>query len=238
LQGTAADRIASTLLNLIYPSRCPVCEGPSDSYRTAPICTACFSGIERYEGPSCAVCFEPLASEHASTCGSCLKREPPFSRIVSYGLHTGALRAAVNFLKFYSTRRLARHLGNLVCELELPRVDCIVPVPMSARGLRERGFNQTLLIGRTVSKKTGVPVEAGLLSKVKDTPPQVGLSVRERRKNLRGAFKANSGLNGEKILLLDDVVTTATTARECSTALMKAGAGEVVVASVYRAPAR
>jgi predicted amidophosphoribosyltransferase len=109
---------------------------------------------------------------------------------------------------------------------------------MSARGLRERGFNQTLLIGRTVSKKTGSPMEAGILSKVKDTPPQVGLSFRERRKNLRGAFKANGKLSGEKVLLLDDVVTTATTARECSKALLKAGAGEVVVASVSRAPAR
>jgi ComF family protein len=176
-----------------------------------------------------------LKSEYAGTCGACLKDEPPFSRIVSFGLHEGALKSAVNFLKFYSARGLAKDLGEMVAGLDIPRVDCIVAVPLSAKGLRTRGFNQTLLIGRTLSKKLGIPLELGLLEKVKDTLPQVGLNRKERVKNIKGAFGVSRKLGGEKVLLLDDVVTTTTTARECSKALLKAGAGEVAVASVSRA---
>jgi ComF family protein len=235
MQGATADRIAATLLNLVYPSVCPVCEGASDSYRYAPICSECFNAIERYEGPACPVCFEPLKSEHAGTCGACLKDEPPFRRVASFGLHEGALKAAINFLKFKSARGLARELGRMVASMEIPRADIMVSVPLSLKGLRNRGFNQTLLVGRTISKRTGVPLELGLLRKVKDTLPQVGLNKKERAKNLRGAFEVSRKLNGEKVLLLDDVVTTTATVRECAKVLLRAGAGEVAVVSVSRA---
>lgn len=238
MQGTASDRIAAALLNLVYPSKCPVCNGPSDGFRTSPICVSCFSGIGRYRGPACSVCFEPLASEHASTCGECLSKAPPFSRIMSYGLHEGALKQAVNLLKFHSAKGLARELGALVASMEIPPADFMVPVPLSARGLRERGFNQTLLIARAVSGKTGVSVRTGLLAKTKDTPPQVGLQAKARLKNVRGVFATSARLRGEKVLLLDDVVTTTATVRECSKALLKAGAGDVTVLSVSRARGR
>lgn len=238
VRGTASDRIAAALLNLVYPTRCPECGGPSDGLRTAPVCVSCFHSIERYHGPACAVCFEPLASEHASTCGGCLAKPPPFSRLMSYGLHEGALKRAVNLLKFHSARGMARELGALVASMELPRADFIVPVPLSPRGLRERGFNQTLLIARALSRKTGVPVRMGLLVKAKDTPPQVGLPAKARLRNVRGAFGTAAGLGGQRVLLLDDVVTTTATVRECAKALLKAGAGEVSVVSVSRARGR
>jgi ComF family protein len=138
-------------------------------------------------------------------------------------------------LKFYSVRGLAKDLGEMVASLDLPGTDFIVGVPLSAKGLRKRGFNQTLLVGKTVSKKLGIPLEFGLLTKVKDTLPQIGLNKNERVRNLKGAFGVSRKLGGEKVLLLDDVVTTTTTVRECSKALLKAGAGEVAVASVSRA---
>lgn len=238
MQGTASDRIAAALLNLVYPSRCPACGGPTDGLRTSPICVSCFSGIGRYREPACAVCFEPLASGHASTCGDCLSKAPPFSRLVSYGLHEGTLKQAVNLLKFRSARGLARELGSLVASTEVPRADFMVPVPLSPRGLRDRGFNQTLLIARAVSRKTGVPVRTGLLVKTKDTPPQVGLSSKARLRNVRGAFGATARLSGQRVLLLDDVVTTTATVRECAKALLRAGAGEVSVVSVSRARGR
>jgi len=235
MPGASADRIAATLLNLVYPSACPVCEGASDSYRYAPICSNCFSEIERYEGPACPVCFEPLKSEHAGICGACLKDEPPFKRIASYGLHEGALKTAINLLKFHSVRGLARELGTMVASIDLPPADIIVSVPLSLKGLRARGFNQTLLVGRTISKISGIPLELGLLRKLKDTPPQVGLNRKEREKNLKGAFEVSRKLSGERVLLLDDVVTTTSTVRECAKVLLKAGAGEVSVASISRA---
>lgn len=238
MQGTLADRIAASLLNMVYPSECPECGGASDNLRTHPLCGACFSGIGRYTGPACPVCYEPLKSEHASTCGECLKKAPPFSRVISYGLHEGALKSAINLLKFYSAKGLAAELGALASSVDVPPADFIVPVPLSPSGLRKRGFNQTLLIGRAVSKRIGVPLRTGLLRKIRDTLPQVGLSAKERLRNLKGAFGVSRKLSGESVLLLDDVVTTTATVRECSKALLKAGAGEVAVLSVSRARAR
>ena len=114
-------------------------------------------------------------------------------------------------------------------------VDFIAPVPLSAEGLRKRGFNQALLIAREVSRALGVPVSTDVLIKHRHTPPQVGLSAEERRKNVKGAFSMLRGLQGERVLIIDDVVTTTATARECAGTLLKGGAGEVRVASVTRA---
>lgn len=230
------EKLAAAVLNAVYPSRCPVCQAPSDSASHAPICRRCFSTITRYQGPSCPVCALPLASEHAGLCGDCLRRKPRFSRVVAYGLYTGALRAAINHLKFAPVKRLSRPLGRLLAELRVPAADVIAPVPIGVRTLRERGFNQTLLLARALSRRTGIALSAGLLYKKKETLPQVGLSSRQRMANLKGAFGAREGLNGQRVILLDDVVTTGATARECSKALAKAGAREVTVVALARAP--
>jgi ComF family protein len=180
------------------------------------------------------VCAEPATSPHAATCGRCLKSPPPFSRVQSFGLYAGALREAVHELKFNGARRLARPLGRLLAHLDLPLTDVIVPVPLSPRSLRERGFNQTLLVAHSLSRETGIPVERRVLAKPKDTPPQVGLPRAERLRNLRGAFRARGNLDGLTVLLLDDVVTTTATVRECTRVLLRAGAREVPVASIAR----
>ena len=234
-------------LNFIYPSRCPVCGERSDAFSTSPICRRCWSGIKQHEGPSCRICLEPFASEHATLCGRCLKERPLFTRALNCGLYTGALKEAIHLLKFSSIKRLAKPLGMLLSGLCLnggltgcppcPEISSIVPVPLSLQGLRQRGFNQTVLIGRVVSKALGIPLLARLLYKKKDTPPQVGLFARERARNLRGAFgiiSTGGKLKGERVLLLDDVMTTGATARECSKTLLKAGAEEVFVATIAR----
>jgi ComF family protein len=230
----ALDRIASALLNIVYPARCPVCDCDSDTCRTAPLCSKCWNGINRYGGPSCGICGEPFTSGHAAICGRCLIKHPPFEKARSYGLYTGALREAVHLLKFKSVKRLSGPLGHLLARLDIPRVDCIVSVPLSPRGLRERGFNQTLLVARALSRATGIPLDASSLHKKKETSPQVGLSRSQRMNNLRGAFGTRRRLDGRSVLLVDDVITTGATVRECSKTLMRAGASEVHALSIAR----
>lgn len=145
------------------------------------------------------------------------------------------MKEAIHLLKFGAVKRLARPLGALLAVLDLPPADFIVPVPLSLEGLRHRGFNQTLLIAREVARRTGMPLETGLLYKKKDTPPQVALSRSARIKNLRAAFGARRALEGGRVLLIDDVITTGATAAECSKTLLKAGAEEVYAASLARA---
>jgi len=233
--GEITGRLASFFLSAVYPSRCPVCGGDSDTHPTSPVCRGCWESIGPYEGPACGICARPLGSALAETCGECLKKRPPFVRAFSFGLYEGALREAVHLLKFQGVKRLSGPLGALLAGVDLPAVDAVVPAPLSLGSLRERGFNQALLIGRALAESLRVEFRAWLLEKKKDTPPQVSLTRSERLINLRGAFRAREKLRGERILLVDDVITTGATVAECSKVLLKAGAGEVYAASLARA---
>jgi ComF family protein len=207
----------------------------SNSLLYSPICRNCWSGIKRYEGASCRICSEPFTSDAGDICGRCLMERPPFAGVITYGLYSDTLKEAINLLKFSSVKRLAKPLGMLIAKLDIPQVDMIVPVPLSIKRLRQRGFNQTLLIGRVVSKTLDIPLSSELLYKKKETLPQAVLSASDRARNLKNAFATRSRLKGETVLLVDDVMTTGATARECSKTLLKAGAGKVFVATVARA---
>ncbi|MDA8168276.1 MAG: ComF family protein [Nitrospiraceae bacterium] len=224
------------LVSGIFPSSCPVCGGASDELSHSPICGSCWREIRPYNGPACRICGEPLASEHAIHCGTCLAgKRPAFTRVFYYGLYEGALKEAIGICKFHKVRRLARPLAGFMLELGLPAVDAVTAVPLAKKRLLERGFNQGLLLGREISKAIGAPLLPGALRKVKKTGPQAALGRKERLENLRGAFAAGKKcVEGKTILLVDDVITTGATARECSRALLKAGAKEVYVAALAR----
>jgi ComF family protein len=176
----------------------------------------------------------PLASEYSGVCGQCFKKEPPFSKVINFGLYEGVLAEAINHLKFHGIKKLSKPLGRLLLRFDLPGVDGIVPVPLSIKRLRERGFNQSLLLARVISTKRKVPLLMDILVKKKETPPQTGLSAKERLLNLKNAFEVKGDLRNLRLLLVDDVMTTGATATECSKQLMKAGAKEVVVLTLAR----
>lgn len=155
--------------------------------------------------------------------------------VLNYGIYSDALAEAINLMKFSGLRRLANPMGKLFLNLEMPECDGIIPVPLSKSALRERGFNQSLLMAKVISEKLKTPLYMDMLLKRKDTLPQVGLSAKERMKNLKGAFKTNGKISSLRLLLLDDVMTTGATARECSKTLMSAGAKEVIVITLARA---
>ena len=121
----------------------------------------------------------PFSSEYSTVCGQCLKKTPPFSKVIEYGLYEGVLAEAINQLKFHGLKRLSKPLGKLMLSLDLPEVDGIVPVPLTIKGLRERGFNQSLLMARVLSKEMRVPLLMDVLFKKKETHPQIGLSAKE-----------------------------------------------------------
>ncbi len=226
--------LISHLINILYPSQCPLCEGASDKFICSPLCSYCWSQIRRYTGPSCRICAMPFSSELSSICGQCLKQCPPFSKVITFGIYEGALAEAINQLKFHNVRRLSGPLGTLLSNISLPAINGIVPVPLHIKSLRERGFNQSLLIARTLSRRRTIPLFIDMLIKKKETPPQIGLSARERISNVRKAFAARGNIKGLRILLVDDVVTTGATVRECSHELLNAGAREVIVATIAR----
>ncbi len=180
-------------------------------------------------------------------CSLCQRTDPPFERAVAYGSYDGPLRDLVHLLKFESIRPAAKVLGSMLAEtivalepsLPVGKI-AVVPVPLHSRKQAERGFNQAETIARIALKQMRLPDRfelcSGVLSRRRETGSQIGLTRHQRRKNLRGAFAINDPTRIAKrdILLIDDVFTTGTTASECSSILLRAGAARVWVATVAR----
>ncbi len=162
-------------------------------------------------------------------------KPPFFSKAICFGIYDGTLSEAINLFKFHGIKRLSRPLGELLLEFNISGIDAIVPVPLSVGGLRNRGFNQSLLLAKAVSDDTGIPLIMDGLRKQTETPPQVGLPAKDRTKNLKGAFMATKQFNDKRVMLVDDVMTTGATANECSRQLLRSGAAEVVVMTLARA---
>lgn len=153
---------------------------------------------------------------------------------MSYGIYEGVLKEAIHLLKFNKHRRLAKPLARLLADLDLPEADVIVPVPMHIRQLRQREFNQTALIARHLGKLILVPLMIDGLKKVRDTAAQIDVDRKERLRNLKKAFAASDSVTGKRIILVDDVVTTGATVRECARVLAKSGAIEITVIALAR----
>ncbi len=233
---TLLERIIASALGACFPSYCPFCDNPSNQASTAPFCSLCWSAMEPMGGDhTCRICSSRLISEEATICGECMINLPRFKSAICFGPYEDPLKEAIHVMKFGGIKRMARPLGGLLAGLSVPEADVIIPVPSGFKGLKLRGFNQCYFVAKEFSRLTEIPVESRLLYKKKETPPQVGLSAIARRLNLRGAFAMRGKLAGERVLLVDDVITTGTTMNECAKTLRRAGASVVTAVSLARA---
>jgi ComF family protein len=170
-------------------------------------------------------------------CGECINDEPAFITADSFGVYDGALKKAINLLKYHGIKRLSKPLSDLLYRIKLPKVDAVIPVPLHQKRLRQREYNQSALIAYRIAKKLDSALFTDCLIKTKDTPPQVGLSSEKRRTNMKNAFEVinQNNIKGGNILLIDDVVTTGATIRECSAVLKNAEARSIhVIALAHR----
>lgn len=219
------ERFLEPLAELLYPSHCIGCRRPG-----VWLCPSCLDDLPLFGPPWCDRCGLPDQAAHRR----CLAA--PLRALRSVGPMKGILRAAVTRLKFHGQRVLAEPLGELLSRrlaAEAWPVDVIVPVPLHAQRRQERGFDQAELLGRQLSKPTGLPLKEGLI-RTRSTRPQVGLSLRARQENLRQVFQAEGDWRGAKVLLVDDVCTTGSTLAACARALSEAGAAGVWALTVAR----
>lgn len=182
-------------------------------------------------------------SAELRTCNACQEMQPLFDRAVAFGAYDGELRELIHLLKYEQVLPAARVLGEMlaqaIAKLDLTQRVLVIPVPLHGSKRRERGFNQAELIAHAAIKalpKAAVESSAKTLVRVRPTISQIGLTRPQRRENMRGAFSVAhpSKVSGRSILLVDDVLTTGTTASECARVLRKAGAEKVWVATVAR----
>jgi len=230
----------SRLAGLLFPPACTLCVRTLPVGWDEPFCSACLNGFLPLPAAHCSRCALPFKAEAGSThlCGRCTRNTPPFTAVHTVGLYEQNLRRAVHQFKFNHRIGLDRPLARLLLR-QLPadsRFDLIVPVPLHPRRLRERSYNQSLLLAREVGRGLNVPVAINLLHRTRDTEPQRQLSASAREKNIRRAFQLQEQLAGERILLIDDVMTTGATVTACSRELLRGGGKEVQAAVVGRAP--
>lgn len=210
-------------LDWVYPPCCGGCGLPGGRF-----CRDCQSRIEKIIGPICARCGQPLAN--AGLCRRCRNTPPSFSCLRSWAIFSGPLRNAIHRLKYRGDIALGEILARPLIEMvEMLRwsVEAVVPVPAGIARKAERGYNQASIIGLPVALACGIPFQPGWLEKIRETPSQVGLTLRQRQENLRSAFKSAAGsAAGKRILIIDDVTTSGATMEACSRALLEGGALE------------
>lgn len=230
------------LIRLFLPPACPLCAREMSGSRSGGLCDDCRNEIPPLPASRCPLCALPFACEDGSThlCESCTRSAPPFTEVTALGAYEGTLRHAVHRFKFQGQLNLDRPLGEMLAEATgglrnnlSPQL--LVPVPLHPGRLRQRTYNQSLLLARELGRNLGIPVAPHLLLRRRPTPPQQGLTARVRKNNLQGAFTLQERLAGERILLVDDVMTTGATAAECTRTLLEGGGGEVAVAVLGRA---
>lgn len=217
---------------IFYPSVCPVCK-KSSSPPHEPFCSVCWNSIVPYNSSRCDICGLPLP-EDTGICGECLRKKPYFNKVIFFGLYHGILKEAIHYFKYNGRRGLSRPMGEFFLRMDIPRADMIVPVPLHHKRLKQRGFNHASILAKRLSEIKCVPLNLNLLMKMRETPAQVSLKREDRLKNLRNAFVVTEKLSGEKVILIDDVLTTGATASECSKVLLNAGALEVKVVVLAR----
>lgn len=231
MKKSAVGRAIGSLLDLVFPSTCVHC-GADGSL----LCSRCIETAQAMDRNVCRRCALPMS--RPSTCPRCADTRPASDRMIAAYQMDGPIRSAVHALKYDGLTAMAPALGSLLSQQEsLDRVefDLVVPVPLHPKRLRERGFNQAELLAGPVAAERGIRLETGLLRRTRHTAPQVETAgEQERAASMRGAFEATCGLDGERVLLVDDVVTTTSTVNSAAAALKSAGAGRVTVLALAR----
>jgi ComF family protein len=257
LAGLGA-RTAGALARALYPPVCIGCGAFMEGAKTisdpgsaslheilsSSFCQDCGTKIKPVNQPFCTVCGEPFASKEGPdhTCGRCAEKKPAFASARAALLYDGPVKNAILSFKYARRMALARPLA-LLCQWVFLRYyadaahDLALPVPLHGRRLGWRGFNQAWLLMEGWKNDARFPSpDRRILRRIRNTPVQAGMSKKARAQNIRGAFAVDcpQKIGGKRILLVDDVLTTGETARECARVLAKNGAARVDILTLAR----
>lgn len=204
----------------LFGGSCYLCRGAAAGL----LCAACDADLPRLAAVRCPRCA--LDSPRGEVCGRCLTEAPHYDATVAALAYEFPADALVHSLKFRGELALASLLGELLVQrIPNQEIDCVIPVPLSAGRLRERGYNQAVEIARHVTRGK---LDLALCVRERDTPAQMDLPYAERRRNVRGAFRCTRSLAGQSVAVVDDVMTTGATLNEVALVLKRAGASRVV----------
>lgn len=215
----------------LFPPTCLLCNNPGKL--AFDLCTPCYQdlAINLYCCYRCAENYDQAKKNH-QLCGHCLKHIPAYTKTYAPFLYQGSIRYLLHHLKFNAQYKNARLLGMLMAEFLMQNADIperIIPVPLHPLRYRQRGFNQSIEIAKTLQTTLGIPLDFKSCIRHRNTPHQIDLSAKLRKTNLKNAFSVTSTITAQHVAIIDDVMTTGTTVNELAKVLLKTGVKRVDV---------
>ncbi len=226
----------------LFPGRCVLCGG--NSACTRDLCAGCEQDLPAIAS-ACLRCALPLPT--TGVCGACLHAPPLFFRALVPYYYAAPLDTLIKRFKYGADLASGRVLGQLLCDhIDSVRASqsraadwalptCIIPMPLHPGRRWSRGFNQSAELARVIAREFGLPCPTRGVRRVINTPAQQSLPRHQRRRNVRSAFSITTDFSGQQVAIVDDVITTGSTANALARALLAAGAKEVEVWAIARA---
>jgi len=216
-------------------SRCFLCSSPSNNHET--MCRACLNDMA-VNADACPACAKPNTA--SNICADCLSQPWQFIKKTTtlFQYHYPA-NHLIQRMKYKQGIDLANCLGKMLCKLlpdkSVALPDCILPVPLHSGRLISRGYNQSIELARPLSRQLGIKLDTSSCKRVRATMPQAGLSAKKRKQNVHNAFTVSKKIGYNRVLLIDDVITTGSTVNELARMLSLAGVVRIDVLAVARA---
>jgi ComF family protein len=216
--------ISAKFARLLPAQPCLLCGSASHD---GVCCRSCDADLPRLPHDHCPVCALPTLA--GDICGRCLTHSPAFDHTIAAFSYSFPLDKLIQALKYGDRLILVNFLADAVVQRITVLPDCVVAMPLHPVRLRDRGFNQSLLLARRITHDLRIPLLADACERVRNTPPQSALPWKERDKNMRQAFACNAStdVSGKHVAIVDDVMTTGASTGELARALKRAGAREV-----------
>lgn len=215
----------------LMPGSCLLCASNSGDNLLCPPCTADLPPLPLQRCPQCGE-----QTTHGERCGTCLKDSPAFEKTNAIFRYDFPVDRIIHAYKYGHQLAVAKWAAELIAQqIAANEYNLLIPMPLHTERLRERGFNQSLEIARHIACKKKLKLDRRSLTRVRHTPPQAELPMKQRSSNVRGAFECSNNLTGMRVLLIDDVMTTGATLREAARVIRLHGASRVDVAVIARA---
>ncbi|MEN9481845.1 MAG: hypothetical protein RLZZ298_3240 [Pseudomonadota bacterium] len=215
----------------LLPGSCLLCGADSANQL---LCADCSNDLPPLPENRCPQCSEQTT--HGERCGACLKDPPAFERTIAGFRYEFPVDRIIHAFKYGHQLAVTNWAAQIITrQLNNNSYDLLIPMPLHPDRLRQRGFNQSAEIARRIAHQTGQALNSESLTRCRATPPQAELPMKERTRNVRGAFECSVDLSGKRILLIDDVMTTGATLREASRVIKLHGALHIDVAVIARA---
>ena len=223
--------------DIIYPSLCFACE------RKIPqgyLCQECQDKIAYLAPPLCRLCSKPLLHRKSDLCAQCNKKKSPFKRVLSITVYKEPMTGLLHLLKYKNYDYLGRFLSCLMIQhierigLDLSCYQAIIPVPLHPFKRKERGYNQTELLAEQIANHFQIPLRNDIIYQKKDKTSQTRLKKEQREKAMQGVFSAQKDLKDKNVILIDDILTTGSTLKECALALKEKGAKDIMAITLSK----